>query len=107
MFSYGIVGGVTMNAVERIIDGELISLLDRLASSLPPETLSRLPALSPTLRPRLDVAEAQLADVRASLLADYGRWQRALEDVENLWALASWRSAAAQEPVPQGTRLAA
>jgi hypothetical protein len=102
-----IVGGVTMNSVERIIDGELISLLDRLASSVPPEILSRLPGVSPTLRPRLDEAEAHLADVRATLLVDYGRWRRALEDVENLWALASWRSAAAQEPVPQGSRLAA
>jgi len=41
------------------------------------------------------------------VLDGYGRWQRTLEDLENLWALASWRSAAAQEPVEQATTLAA
>jgi hypothetical protein len=96
-----------MNPVERIIDTDLISLIDRLACSLPPDSVSRVAATSPALRPRLDEAEARLAEVRACLLADYGHWRRALEDVENLWALASWRSAAAQEPVEQTSALAA
>ena len=96
-----------MNAVERILDAELASLLDRLAASLPPGALGAVTVSSPTLRSRLDEAEARLGDVRAALLADYARWRRALEDIENLWALASWRSAAVQEPVEQTTTLAA
>ena len=47
------------------------------------------------------------AEVRAALLDDYGRWRRALDDLENLWALANWRSAAAQEAVEQAPGLAA
>jgi len=33
-----------------------------------------------------------MAGIRASLLESYGRWRRTLEDIENLWALAAWRS---------------
>jgi hypothetical protein len=65
-------------------------------------------AANPLLHSRLDEADAQLAAARASLLDGYGRWRRALEDVENLWALAAWRrSAAAEEPSEQAAALAA
>jgi hypothetical protein len=37
----------------------------------------------------------------------YGRWRRALEDLENLWALAAWRSTAAEEPGEHPAPLAA
>ena len=96
-----------MNAVERVLDAELVGLLDRLASSLPAGAVAAVPAVSPLLKPRLDDAEGRLAELRAVMLDGYGRWRRALEDLENLWALASWRSAAAQEPVEQATTLAA
>src|SRR2546429_251974 len=59
------------------------------------------------LRPRLDEAEANLARVRSALLDGYGRWRRALEDVENLWALAGWRSTVAEEPAEKAGALAA
>ena len=52
-------------------------------------------------------AEASLAAARASLLEAYGRWRRGLEDLENLWALAAWRSATAEEPSEQASALAA
>ncbi|MBI2217875.1 MAG: hypothetical protein HYU51_11300 [Candidatus Rokubacteria bacterium] len=96
-----------MNPVERIVDGELAWMMDRLAASLPAGTLEGITASSPTLRARLEEAEAGLAQARAALLADYGRWRRALDDLENLWALASWRSALAQEAVEQTATLAA
>jgi hypothetical protein len=95
-----------MNPVERVLDGELMGLLDRLAASVPAGAIPAIMASQPTLRSRLDDVDAQLAQARTSLLAEYARWQRALEDVENLWALASWRSAA-QEPVEEGATLAA
>ena len=90
-----------MNAVERVLDDELVLLLDRIAASLPAGTLAEVTRSNPSLRSRLDDAESRLGEVRAAMVADYGRWRRALEDVENLWALATWRSATAQEPVEQ------
>lgn len=97
-----------MNSVDRILYEELTHLLDRLATSVPHGSLAQAGAANPLLRARLDEADAQLAAARASLLEDYGRWRRALEDVENLWALAAWRrSAAAEETGEQAAALAA
>jgi hypothetical protein len=90
-----------MNPVEHLLNDEMGRLMDRLAASVPDGAPGAIAARSPALRRRLDEAEAQMATVRASLLEGYGRWRRALEDVENLWALAAWRSAAeetAHEP---------
>jgi hypothetical protein len=97
-----------MNTVDRILYEELTHLVDRLATSVPNGSLAQAMAANPLLRARLDEADAQLAAARASLLDDYGRWRRALEDVENLWALAAWRrSAAPEETSEQAAALAA
>jgi len=95
-----------MNSVDRVLYEELTHLMDRLATSIPDGSLSAVG--HPLLRTRLDEADAQLAAARASLLEDYGRWRRALEDVENLWAVAAWRrSAAPEEAGEQAAALAA
>ena len=91
-----------MNPVERLMHEELTHFVDRLASSMPEGG-----AMTPTLRTRLDDAEAHLAQARAAVLDGYGRWRRALEDVENLWALAAWRSTAAEEAGENAAPLAA
>lgn len=96
-----------MNSVERVLYQEITQLLDRLATSVPDGSLERFRAANPALRARLDDAEANLAAAREALLEGYGRWRRALEDVENIWALAAWRSAAAEEPAEQTPPLAA
>jgi hypothetical protein len=96
-----------MNPVERVLHQELIGLLDRLATSVPDGTLQAIRAANPTLKARLDDADAKMATLRATLLDDYGRWRRALEDLENLWALGAWRSAAAEEPAEHSSALAA
>ena len=96
-----------MNPVERALHQELTGLLDRLATSLPEGGFEAIRAVNPTLRARLDDADAKLAAARESLLDGYGRWRRALEDLENLWALGAWRSAAAEEPAEQSAPLAA
>jgi hypothetical protein len=97
-----------MNTVDRILYEELTHLVDRLATSVPDGSLAAALAVNPLLRTRLDEADAQLAAARASLLDDYGRWRRALEDMENLWALAAWRrSAASEETSEQAAALAA
>jgi hypothetical protein len=96
-----------MNPVERVLHQELTGLLDRLATSVPAGGFETIRAANPTLKTRLDDADAKLAAVRESLLDSYGRWRRALEDVENLWALGAWRSTATEESPEQSAPLAA
>ena len=96
-----------MNPVERVLYDEVTRLLDRLATSVPEGSLERLRASSPALGARLDEADAQLAAERQSVIEGYGRWQRALDEVENLWALAAWTSAATEEATEQAPALAA
>ena len=96
-----------MNPVERVLCQELTRLLDRLAASVPDGSLEKIRAANPTLKARLDEADTTLAGARQDLLEAYGRWRRALEDVENLWALGAWRSATAEEPAEQAAPLAA
>ena len=83
-----------MNAVERVLFDDVTRLMDRLATSIPEGALEEIKAAIPTLRARLDDMEAKLAAARTSLVEDYARWKRTLDDLENLWALAVWRSAA-------------
>jgi hypothetical protein len=97
-----------MNPVDRVMYEELTFLIDRLATSVPNGSLAQAAAANLLLRARLDEADAQLAAARTALLEDYGRWRRALDDVENLWALAAWRrSAAPEEAGEQAAALAA
>jgi hypothetical protein len=96
-----------MNAVERVLDDELARLVDRLAASVPDGSLGAVSAMHPGLRARIDQVEAGLADVRAALLAAYGQWRGGLDDLENVWALAAWRSAATEEAVQGASPLAA
>ncbi len=92
-----------MNAVEQVLSAEVNDLLERLAASVPGGCLMGIGASQPTLKKRLDEMEGQLTVARATVLEGYGRWRRALEDLENLWALAAWRSAAEEPAEPAGS----
>ena len=92
-----------MNAVEQVLSTEVADLLERLAESVPGGCLSGIGARQPALRKRLDEMESQLTMARTALLEDYGRWRRALEDVENLWAVAAYRSTAEETIEPAGS----
>ena len=94
-----------MNVVEQLLYDEVTRFMDRLATSVAPGAAS--PTTLPGLRARLDDAESELATARAAMVESYGRWRRALEDVENYWALAAWRSTAAEEPREHAAALAA
>ncbi len=96
-----------MDPVAGVLHQEPTGLLDRLAASVPEGGFGNIRASSQTLKTRLDDADAKLAAVRESMLDSYGRWRRALEDLENLWALGAWRSAAAEESTEQSAPLAA
>ena len=95
-----------MNAVEQVLSVEMNELLDRLASSVPGGCLTTISATQPTLRKRLDEMEEHLTNARAAMLDGYGRWRRALEDIESLWALGAYRLAV-EEPVEPTRAIAA
>ena len=95
-----------MNPMACVLSDDLSRLIDRLAASVPEGAFERIRATTPTLVTRLDELETTLGNVRASLIQDYARWARALDDLENVWALAAWRSEA-EEPVESVARLAA
>jgi O-methyltransferase involved in polyketide biosynthesis len=80
-----------MNPVDRLLWGEMDRLLDRIAATVPEGSLAAATAGPASLRSRLDETEARLAALRATLLETYGAWGKALADLENLWALATWR----------------
>jgi hypothetical protein len=87
-----------MNQLEKVLNGDVSRLMERLTDSVPRGCLEATAARNPGLRRRLDEVEAQMATLRASMLENYGRWQLAMEDVENLWALAAWKSAGEEAP---------
>jgi hypothetical protein len=95
-----------MNSMERVLADDLSLLIDRLAASVPEGSFERIRMTMPTLAARLGDMEARLAAARVALVEDYGRWTRTLDDLENLWALASLRSSV-DEPVAGVARLAA
>jgi hypothetical protein len=95
-----------MNQMEHMLSDDLTRLIDRLAVAIPEGSPARIRMITPTLAARLADVEASLAGARASLVEDYARWTRALDDLENIWALAAWRSAA-ECPIDSSSRLAA
>jgi hypothetical protein len=98
--------GRVMNAVEQVLRGEMEELLERLAASVPGGCLTSISAQQPALKKRLDEMEDHLTGARAALLDGYGQWRRVLEDIESLWALGAYRSAA-EEPVEPSRSMAA
>ena len=95
-----------MNGMERLLANDVACLTDRLAASMPEGSVGRIRTTTPTLRKRLDQMDTTLATAYTSLLDGYSRWTQALDDLENVWALAEWRSSA-EDPVDDAPRLAA
>ena len=96
-----------MNSMEHLLHDEITRLMDRLATSVPDGGIERMRSINPFLGARLDEMDTALADLRGALVEGYGRWSRALDDLENLWALAAWRSAASEEAAEKTAALAA
>jgi hypothetical protein len=93
--------------MEGLLHEEITRLVDRLAATVHEGSIEQVKGANPTLGQRLDDMEATLATIRNSLVDGYGRWTRALDDLENLWALAAWRSAASEEAPEKAAALAA
>jgi hypothetical protein len=99
--------GCVMNELERLLTDDVARLIDRLATSLPADTISQVRTSLPRLSSRIEEADQRLAEARNAVLEEYARWCEALEDVENLWALAAWKTAVVDEPAGGAIRTAA
>ena len=96
-----------MNDLERLLIEDVARLIDRIATSIPEGTTGRIRGSMPTLAARIGDIDERLAAARATLLDDYARWRQTLQDAEDIWALAAWRTAVADEPVAVPVPIAA
>jgi hypothetical protein len=96
-----------MNDLERLLTEDVARLIDRIATSIPEGTVGRVRGSIPTLATRINDIDGRLAAARATLLDDYARWRQTLQDAEDIWALAAWRTAIADEPVTAPEAIAA
>jgi len=81
-----------MKSIEQVLTQELSELLEEIAPDVPRGTMAFINVHDPTLRSRIDEAEARLAIHRNELIAHYGSWRSAREDLQNLWSLAGWKA---------------
>ncbi|MEX2223318.1 MAG: hypothetical protein WEG40_16125 [Candidatus Rokuibacteriota bacterium] len=84
-----------MNSLERLLQDELNRLVDRIAARAGEDTAA---ALKSDLKGRIERCEDRLTALRAALLDGYLEWTRALEECEDLWAVAGLRKDAAEAP---------
>jgi len=77
-----------MNALDRLLQDELNRLVDRIAARAGQETAA---GVTPDLKARIDRSEDRLTGLRAALLDGYAEWVRAMDECEDLWALAELR----------------
>jgi hypothetical protein len=96
-----------MNELERLLTADVMRLIDRLATSVPADTIGQVRTSMPRLSSRIEEADQRLAEARNAVLGEYARWRQALDDVENLWALAAWKRAVGDEPASGAIRTAA
>jgi len=77
-----------MNGLERLLQDELNRLVDRIAARAGQEPAA---GVTPELKARIDRSEDRLTGLRAALLDGYAEWVRAMDECEDLWALAELR----------------
>ena len=81
-----------MSTIEQWLSQDLTEALNAVARDVPPGTLAFITVHHPHLRSRIEAAEARLAERRDELIALYGAWRGALEELQNLWGLAGWEA---------------
>jgi hypothetical protein len=84
-----------MNTLERMLQDELNRLLDRIAVRAGEDTTA---GLKSDLRAPIERCEDRLTALREALLDGYAEWTRALEECEDVWAVAGLRKDGAEAP---------
>lgn len=77
-----------MSHFERLLQDDLNRLVDRIAARAGDAAAT---GLKSDLRTRIERSEDRLTVLRAALLDGYAEWARAIEECEDLWALAGLR----------------
>ena len=77
-----------MNHFERLLQDDLNRLVDRIAVRAGEGTAA---GLKSDLKTRIERSEDRLTVLRSALLDGYAEWARAIEECEDLWALAGLR----------------
>ena len=75
-----------MNHFERLLQDDLNRLVDRIAARAGDTAAA---GLKSDLGTRIEGSEDRLTMLRAALLDGYAEWARAIEECEDLWALAA------------------
>ena len=82
-----------MSHFERLLQDDLNRLIDRIAVRAGEGT----DGLKSDLKAHIERAEEHLTVLRAALLDGYAEWERAMDECEDLWALAGLRREAPEE----------
>jgi hypothetical protein len=77
-----------MNALNGLLQDELNRLVDRIAARAGQDTAA---GVKPDLKAHIDRSEGRLTELRTALLEGYEEWRHALDECEDLWALAELR----------------
>jgi hypothetical protein len=84
-----------MNGLEKLLQDELNRLVDRVAARVGDDTTA---GLNSDLKAHIERCEDRVTALRAVLLDGYAEWTRALEECEDLWAVAGLRKDSAEAP---------
>src|SRR5258706_12944569 len=90
-------GGAGMSHFERLLQDDLNRLIDRIAVRAGDGTAA---GLKPDLKAHIERAEERLTVLRAALLDGYAEWERAMDECEDLWALAGRPREGPEEAAP-------
>jgi len=88
-----------MELLEERLAADLDQLVTDLALLSDGEVLGLITERHPSLRRRLDEAEAELGQTRQDLISQYTKWQAALGQLRDLWEMASWLSHQPEAPL--------
>ncbi|MGH7383832.1 MAG: hypothetical protein ACREKG_01545 [Candidatus Rokuibacteriota bacterium] len=92
-----------MNTLDRLLQDDLNRLVDRIAARAGEDAVA---GLRSDLKTRIERCEDRLTGLRAALLDGYAEWARALDECEDLWAVAGLQQDAAEAPARISRRAA-
>jgi hypothetical protein len=87
-----------MKTLDELLQDDLNRLVDRIAARAGDDTAA---GLKPDLKLRIERAESRLTGLRVALLDGYDEWLRAVDECEDLWALAGLRQDAEDAVAPR------